>query len=112
MNKLVTSLSVLLCAGVLWGDADEIGRAVARTFSNKTAVITGAASGMGLCTSKTLAAAGATVFMCDINGEGVRKAADEINALGKGKVYAVEADVRKFDLNSSVGLPADAAFAA
>ena len=52
---------------------------------------------MGLCTSRTLAEAGATVFMCDINGEGVRKAADEINAWGKGKAYAVEMDVRKFE---------------
>jgi len=34
--------------------------------------------------------------MVDINAEGVKKAADEINALGKGKVYPVEADVRKF----------------
>ena len=55
MNKLATSLSVALCAGALFGAADEIGMAVARTFTNKTAVITGAASGMGLCTSKTLA---------------------------------------------------------
>ena len=97
MNKLATSLSVALCAGALFGATDEIGMAVARTFADKTAVITGAASGMGLCTSKTLAAAGATVFMCDINAEGVKKAADEINALGKGKAYAVEADVRKFE---------------
>lgn len=93
MNKLATSLSVALCAGALFGATDEIGMAVARTFAGKTAVITGAASGMGLCTSRTLAAAGATVFMCDINGDGVRKAADEINAQGKGRAYAVEADV-------------------
>ena len=97
MNKLATSLSVALCAGALFGATDEIGMAVARTFASKTAVITGAASGMGLCTSRTLAAAGATVFMCDINGDGVRKAADEINAQGKGRAYAVEADVRKFE---------------
>ena len=34
--------------------------------------------------------------MCDLNEEGANKAADEINALGKGKAYAVVADVRKF----------------
>ena len=76
---------------------DKVSEAVAALYKDKTAVITGAASGMGLCTAKTLAAAGATVFMCDINDEGVRKAADEINALGKGKAYAVVADVRKFE---------------
>ena len=65
-------------------------------YAGKTAVITGAASGMGLLTAKTLAAAGGNVVMCDFNEEGVKKAADEINALGKGKAYAVVADVRKF----------------
>lgn len=96
MKKLVVALAALSGTLALFGETDEIGMAVARTFAGKTAVITGAASGMGLCTSRTLAAAGATVFMCDINGEGVRKAADEINAQGNGKAYAVEADVRKF----------------
>ena len=75
----------------------KVGEVVAGLYKDKTAVVTGAASGMGLCTSKTLAAAGATVFMCDINAEGVKKAADEINALGQGKVYAVVADVRKYE---------------
>lgn len=96
MKKLIVAVAAVAGTLALFGETDEIGMAVARTFAGKTAVITGAASGMGLCTSRTLAAAGATVFMCDINGEGVRKAADEINAQGKGKAYAVEADVRKF----------------
>lgn len=87
------------CAATMLCGAGEnkVGELVAGLYKDKTAVITGAASGMGLCTSKTLAAAGATVFMCDINAEGVKKAADEINALGQGKVYAVVADVRKFE---------------
>ena len=101
MNRLILTGAVLatvaLAATPLQGETDAIGRAVAATFAGKTAVITGAASGMGLCTSRTLGEAGATVFMVDINGEGVRKAADEINARGKGKAYAVEADVRNFD---------------
>ena len=97
MKKLMVSLAVVVGALSLFGDTDEIGMAVARTFAGKTAVISGAASGMGLCSSKTLVAAGANVFMCDINGEGVRKAADEINASGApGRAYAVEMDVRKF----------------
>ena len=84
------------CIAALSSSADEITSAIAATFSGKTAVITGAASGMGLCTSKTLAQEGCNVFMCDMNEKGVKKAADEINALGKGKAYAVVADVRKF----------------
>ncbi len=86
----------VFCIAALSSLADEITSAIAATFSGKTAVITGAASGMGLCTSKTLAQEGCNVFMCDINEKGVKKAADEINSLGKGKAYAVVADVRKF----------------
>ena len=96
MKKLMVATAIVAGALSLFGDTDEIGKAVAATFAGKTAAITGAASGMGLCTSRTLAEAGATVFMCDINGDGVRKQADEINSWGKGKAYAVEADVRKF----------------
>ena len=94
--KMMIVTAMIAGALSLFGETDEIGKAVARTFAGKTAAITGAASGMGLCTSRTLAEAGATVFMCDINGEGVRKAADEINSWGKGRAYAVEMDVRKF----------------
>ena len=89
-------VGVVLAAMSLFAAENKVGEAVAALYDGKTAVITGAASGMGLCTSKTLAAAGATVFMCDINAEGVRKAAEEINSLGKGKAYAVVADVRNF----------------
>ena len=96
--KTVTMVATALAAMSLFAveGGNRVGDAVAALYNGKTAVITGAASGMGLCTSKTLAAAGANVFMCDINAEGVKKAADEINALGKGKAYAVVADVRNF----------------
>ena len=97
MKKLMMVTAMVAGVLSLFGETDEIGKAVARTFAGKTAVISGAASGMGLCTSRTLAEAGANVFMCDINGEGVRKAAAEINAWGKGKAHAVEMDVRKFE---------------
>ena len=106
MKKMMIVTAMVAGALSLFGETDEIGMAVARTFAGKTAVISGAASGMGLCSSKTLVAAGANVFMCDINGDGVRKAADEINAGGApGKAYAVEMDVRKFgDCESSAAL--------
>jgi len=91
MMMAVAGVAMAVCA-----EQNEVSRQIAATYAGKTAIITGAASGMGLCTAKTLAAAGATVFMVDINGEGVRKAAKEINELKQGKAYAVEADVRKY----------------
>ena len=64
-------------------------------FKGKTAVITGAASGMALLASQTLAKAGASVVMCDINAGPLEKAAEEIRSAG-GKAIAVVTDVRKF----------------
>ena len=66
------------------------------SFDGKTAVITGAGSGMGLLTSKELARTGAAVVMCDINGEALAKAADEINAAGGGTAIPLVVDVRMF----------------
>ena len=54
-------------------------------YKGKTAVITGAASGIGLLASRNLCEAGATVVLCDVNAEGLAKAAAEINALGRGR---------------------------
>ena len=65
-------------------------------YRGRTAVITGAASGMGLCASRRLCAAGANVVMCDINGEALVKLADEITTAGPGRAFACVADVRKF----------------
>lgn len=64
-------------------------------FTGKTAVVTGAGSGMALLISQELAKAGANVVMCDINTEAVEKGADEIKASG-GKAIAITTDVRKF----------------
>ena len=66
------------------------------TFKGKTAVITGAGSGMGLCASQELAKLGANVVMCDINGAAVKKAAAEINKAGHGKAYPCVTDVRQY----------------
>ena len=65
-------------------------------YRGRTAVITGAASGMGLCASQKLCAAGATVVMCDINAEALEKCAAEINAKGPGVAWPCVTDVRKF----------------
>ncbi len=94
MKKLMMTVVAVLSVTVACAAQTEVSKLVAKMYAGKTAVITGAASGMGLCTAKTLAAGGATVFLVDINGPGMRKATDEINALGQGKAYAVEADVR------------------
>lgn len=78
------------------GPRGATSRAIAAGYAGKTAVLTGAASGMGRCSAETLAEAGATVLICDIDVAGAKRVADAINARGQGKAYAVECDVRKF----------------
>lgn len=65
-------------------------------YAGKTAVITGAGSGMGYCASQELVKLGANVVMCDINAEALETAALEIKALGPGKAYTCVTDVRRF----------------
>ena len=65
-------------------------------WTGKTAIITGAASGMGLLCSQCYAADNGNVVMVDINGEAVQKCADEINAKGKGRAIGVQCDVRDY----------------
>lgn len=51
-------------------------------FSGKVALVTGAASGMGLATARAFAEAGAAVVLADIDEDAVRTAADELVAAG------------------------------
>ena len=53
----------------------------------KTAVITGAASGIGLATAQTLAAAGAAVVLGDINVAGGEEAASQLKAAGHDATF-------------------------
>lgn len=62
-------------------------------LQGKVIVVTGAGGGMGLETSKMLAARGAKVSMCDVQGESLFKVADEIERSG-GQVMAEIVDVR------------------
>lgn len=64
-------------------------------FSGRTALLTGAASGMGLRAAQRLAKAGARVVMCDIDAAALEKAAAEIRAAG-GIVETCLADVRRY----------------
>jgi NAD(P)-dependent dehydrogenase (short-subunit alcohol dehydrogenase family) len=51
-------------------------------FRGQVALVTGAASGMGLATARAFAAAGASVVLADINEEALRAATDELVKAG------------------------------
>ncbi len=60
---------------------------------DKIALITGAAQGLGAETARLLVAEGARVVLTDINVDGARQTAEEINAQGSDKAVAFEQDV-------------------
>lgn len=62
------------------------------TFNRKTAIVTGAASGIGAAIAQELAASGATVVIADLTLESAQKEVDKITAAG-GKALAFAADV-------------------
>ena len=66
-------------------------------FTGKTAISTGAASGMGLLFAQNFAELGGNVVMCDVNKEVLNKCVDEINSKGKGKAIGVICDVRDYE---------------
>ena len=61
-------------------------------FKDKIALVTGGASGIGLCTVRTIAELGGDVLIADINADAGEKAAAEIRAKG-GKAEFVRLDV-------------------
>lgn len=63
-------------------------------FEGKVAVITGAASGIGLSTARTFAEEGASVVVADVDVEGGEKAAEMLQASGSRAIF-VETDVTK-----------------
>lgn len=66
-----------------------------KDFRNKTAVVTGGASGMGRCLALDLAREGCRVALVDVNDEGLRSVADEVAGLG-GQVSTHLVDVSDF----------------
>ncbi len=71
-------------------------------FQNKSAIITGAASGMGLLFAENWAMRGGNAVMCDVNEQSLNLAVAEINSKGKGKAIGVLCDVRNYDEVSNV----------
>ena len=68
------------------------------SFANQVALVTGAASGMGLATARAFAQAGAAVTLADVEENAVRAAAEELVSAGHNAIavrcnVADEADV-------------------
>lgn len=113
MNRALTSGAVALTAtaAATAGTAAALRRKVAASplkasdLRGKTAVVTGAASGIGRSLALLLARRGALVHAADISQTGVAAVVKEIDALGKAVAHVI--DVSDAD---AVGLLADAAF--
>ena len=65
-------------------------------FTGKTAISTGAASGLGLLFAQNFAELGGNVVMCDVNETVLDEKVNEINSKGKGKAIGVLCDVRDY----------------
>ena len=65
-------------------------------FANQTAIITGAASGMGLLFAQNYVEAGGNVVMCDVNETVLNEKVAEINAAHEGHAIGVICDVRDY----------------
>ncbi|MBL8967268.1 MAG: SDR family oxidoreductase [Spirochaetaceae bacterium] len=65
-------------------------------FKGRTAIVTGAASGIGRASAVGLAVEGSNVAICDLNEEGLKSAEAEILALGR-KCHRGKVDVSRKD---------------
>lgn len=66
-------------------------------FQGKTAIITGAASGMGLLCAKEWVRAGGNAVLCDVNPKSLEQAVAEVNALGSDRAIGAVCDVRDYE---------------
>jgi NAD(P)-dependent dehydrogenase (short-subunit alcohol dehydrogenase family) len=62
------------------------------SFENKVALVTGAASGIGLATARAFAEAGAAVALADVTDAAVRSVADKLVASGR-RAIGIRCDV-------------------
>ena len=60
----------------------ELRASTSTSLAGRVAIVTGGASGIGLATAKTLAAAGAAVLVADLNAAGAESAASELREQG------------------------------
>jgi len=67
------------------------------SFAGKTAISTGAASGMGLLFAQCWAAEGGNVLMCDVNEPVLTEKVAEINAKDGGRACGIVCDVRDYE---------------
>jgi len=80
----------------------------ASEFAGKTALVTGAASGIGLAVAERLAAGGAAVVIADFNADGARAAAEKLVAAGAKAAATPRVDVTDpADIESAVRFAVD-----
>lgn len=65
-------------------------------FIGKTAIVTGAASGMGLLFAQNFAKLGGNIVLCDVNEAVLSEKVDEINSTADGKALGIVCDVRDY----------------
>jgi NAD(P)-dependent dehydrogenase (short-subunit alcohol dehydrogenase family) len=78
-------------------------------FTGKTAIVTGAASGIGLGVAKALAGAGMNLVLADLRPEPLEAARKQVAALG-GQVIGVTVDVSDPDSVAAAAAAAERAF--
>ncbi len=65
-------------------------------YLGKVAIVTGAASGMGLLFSQNFTSLGGNVLMCDVNETALATIVEELNAKNLGKAVGVVCDIRDY----------------
>lgn len=76
-------------------------------FTDKTAIVTGGASGIGAAIVDELAASGATVIIADLNGDEAKAKAARVEKAG-GKAFAFAVDTGKADaVEAMIGFAMD-----
>jgi glucose 1-dehydrogenase len=77
-------------------------------LAGKSALVTGAAQGIGLACARALANEGASVLLADLNGEAVKQAAEALRADGKKAAHSPCDVSRKSDVDRAVAAAVEA----